>query len=306
MTHAARAGADGWRSVTERGSARLLGLTAWLAIRFGRAPLRLLMYPIAFYFYCTAPVQRRAARDFLRRATRREPRPREVWRQFVCFALTALDRFYFLSGHTAGFELVRDDADRIMTQPPGRGGVLLMSHLGVFDLLRATARDDRVKVSIVMDRRHGQVFTNLLERLDPALATRVIDARCPGPLLALRVKQAVDEGALVGIMADRVAGAQRSAICEVLGAQVALPVGAYLLAGALAVPLIVAFGLYEGGARYRARFELLDERGAPEERRARAAFLAQRYADRLTEFATRYPHNWFNFYDFFGDAAAGD
>ena len=298
--------ARSWRSIGERGSARLLALTVWIALRLGRAPARLLVYPIAFYFYCTAPSQRRASREFLRRALGHEPQPRDSWRQFLFFALTTLDRVYFLGGRTAGFDLVRDDVDGVLTQPPVRGCVLLMSHLGVFDLLRAAGRDDVAKVSIVMDRGQGPAITALFEQLDPALAARVIDAALPGPQMALAVKHAVDEGAFVGIMADRVFNVQRTVTCRVLGAQVVLPAGAYWLASALRVPLIVAFGLYEGGRRYRAHFEFLDVSGAPVDRAARVACLAQRYADRLTEFATRYPYNWFNFYDFFGDAAAGD
>ena len=297
---------DSWRAVHERGSARLLGIMGWLALRLGRPPVRALVYAIAFYFYCTAPRQRRASKDFLRRALGREPQPRDTWQHILCFALTTLDRLYFLSGRTAGFDVVFEDGDGIMSRATDRGCMLLMSHLGMFDVLRAAARDDQVKVSIVLDRHQGPAITALLERIDPALTKRVIDASRPGPRLVLAVKQAIEEGALVGIMADRVLGGQRTVTCRVLGKNVTLPAGAYLLASTLDVPLVVAFGLYEGGNRYRVHFEYLDCRGAPLERGERAACLAQRYADRLTEFATRYPYNWFNFYDFFDDAPAGD
>ena len=54
----------------------------------------------------------------------------------------------------------------------GRGCILLGSHLGSFDVLRAFGRTAPVRVSPVMFRRNSGHLTRLLERLDPELARR--------------------------------------------------------------------------------------------------------------------------------------
>jgi predicted LPLAT superfamily acyltransferase len=73
-----------------------------------------------------------------------------------------------------------------------------------------------------------------------------------------------------------------------------------LLASALHVPVVLAFGLHHGGNRYALHFERF-ECEMPRDRQLRDAALAdvvQRFAGRLEHFARLAPYNWFNLYDF--------
>ena len=58
------AGAD-WTSAAERGSRLALRLLVGCFRRIGRAPMRLLLAPIASYYCLFAPAARRASRDYL-------------------------------------------------------------------------------------------------------------------------------------------------------------------------------------------------------------------------------------------------
>ena len=83
--------------------------------------------------------------------------------------------------------------------------------------------------------------------------------------------------------------------------------GPWLLAHALQVPVMLCFGLYLGGNRYRLVFEPFAECVAiPRERRGPAldALLA-RYAARLEHYVRVAPYNWFNFHDFWRQPPAG-
>jgi predicted LPLAT superfamily acyltransferase len=101
-------------------------------------------------------------------------------------------------------------------------------------------------------------------------------------------------------MADRVREGGRAVPVQFFGRTAQLPAGPWLLAATLKVPVILAFGLYRGGARYELQFELFAERiDAPRDRRDTAiAAYVQRYAARLEHYARSAPYNWFNFYDF--------
>ena len=72
------------------------------------------------------------------------------------------------------------------------------------------------------------------------------------------------------------------------------------MAHALRVPVILGFGVYHGGNRYTAHFELFAEhlRLPRENREAAIAEFAQRYAQRLEHYVRSAPYNWFNFYDY--------
>ena len=295
----------------ERGSVRLIALMVWLAVRVPRAPLIALLDPIVFYYFCTSPQMRKHSKAFMARVFRlrgapRSPDWRDTYKQLFTFATTLIDRARLLGGQRRGLELVVSGADEVHAMLAHGGCVLLTAHIGAFDVMRASAQTDQVDVRVVMDREQGARVSALLERLDPGLARRIIHAGQSGPALMLAVKQAVAAGALVGIMADRHIDGARHTMCDVLGAAVMLPLAPYLLADVLRVPLLLGFGVLEGDNRYKVLLETLDTSGLPPRRDDRVAELAARYARRLTAIAQQYPYNWFNFHDYFGDAATGD
>jgi predicted LPLAT superfamily acyltransferase len=141
--------------------------------------------------------------------------------------------------------------------------------------------------------------------VNPELARSVIDASERGPALVLKLKEALEEGRMIGIMVDRAVPSERSVEVDFLGGKARLPVGPWLLANALQVPVILGFGCYLGDNRYAAHFELLTEsvRLPRNDREGAIRGLAQKYAQRLEYYAHLAPYNWFNFYDFWPTVA---
>ncbi|HEY8540409.1 MAG TPA: hypothetical protein VIL28_16215, partial [Steroidobacteraceae bacterium] len=184
------------------------------------------------------------------------------------------------------------------------GCLLFVAHFGSAEALRVTAIKKRgLPLSILLDRNHGRMLTQLLEQVNPGLARSVIDASERGPNLVLKLKEALEEGRMVGIMADRALPTERSVEVEFLGGKARLPVGPWQLAHALQVPVILGFGCYLGDNRYAAHFELFAEsiQLPRENREAAIQQFAQRYAQRLEYYAHLAPYNWFNFYDYWLD-----
>src|SRR5262249_28875337 len=104
----------------------------------------------------------------------------------------------------------------------------------------------------------------------------------------------------VSTLADRLRPGNPVIAANFLGAPAPFPASPWLFAGALRVPVVLAFGLYLGGNRYELHFERFPVE-LPRDRRERTAALtdvAQRFADRLAHFARLAPYNWFNLYDF--------
>jgi predicted LPLAT superfamily acyltransferase len=291
-----------WRSHKERATPSMLRLVIWLATHLPRTMVRLVLYPIVAYFVLTSPAARGASRDYLRRVLGRAPRGLDTWRHFFAFASCTLDRIFFLSGRHDSLEVTVDRPEEvraIVARHPGC--LLLVAHFGSAESLRLIAVDRRgLPLSMLLDRNHGRMFTELLERLNPALAGSIIDASERGPALVLRLKEAVLGGRMVGIMADRALATDRSVSVEFLGGRARFPVGPWQLAQALQVPVILGFGVYHGGNRYTAHFELFAENvSMPRERREAAIVdCAQAYARRLEHHVRGAPYNWFNFYDY--------
>jgi predicted LPLAT superfamily acyltransferase len=181
---------------------------------------------------------------------------------------------------------------------------LLVAHMGSFECMRYIGTQQRkLPLNILLDREQGKKMMALLERLNPALKSQLIDASLRGPELVLKLKESLQAGRMVCMMADRARADERAFEVNFVGGSARIPEGPWSLATALGVPVILGFGLYQGGNRYDVYFELFTER-ITSDRRHRARDLqawAQRYAARLEHYAKLAPYNWFNFYDYWGD-----
>jgi len=89
-----RVGAARCATRPERGSAWLIDLMMFLALRLGRPLAHRLLHLVAGYFYLFAPRARRYGREYLRRVLGREPTSVERYRQVSTLAATILDRLY--------------------------------------------------------------------------------------------------------------------------------------------------------------------------------------------------------------------
>lgn len=296
--HRARA-RTGWTLSRERGGGLPLAVMIWLTRHLGWHVGQALLYPITLWFFLASPAARAASRDFLGRALGRPPRGRDVLRHLWTFASVILDRVFFLSGRTKGFELAVQGLEAVTeVVNAGRGCILLGSHLGSFDVLRAFGRAAPVRVSPVMFRLNSGHLTRLLETLDPELARDVIEIGTPGAML--RVQECVERGEIVGFLADRSPVRDRMVPVPFLGAEAEFPAGPMVLAAVVGAPVVLFYGVRTGPRRYAIRFERFAERIVlPREKRDAAlrALLAA-YGASLAAACRDHPFNWFNFYPF--------
>jgi predicted LPLAT superfamily acyltransferase len=182
--------------------------------------------------------------------------------------------------------------------------LLFGSHLGSFDVVRVLSEEwPETQVRVVFDLEQAPALTRILQRLNPRLAANMINARSAGPAAILAIKETLEKNGIVSLLVDRARPGEPCVPAEFLGRAAPFPTAPWLLAAALGAPVALAFGLYHGQNRYDLHFELFTEglggeRMSRSERRAVAVACAQRFADRVSEYARLAPYNWFNFYDF--------
>ncbi len=289
-----------WMRQPERGSRVLIRLIVWIARRLGRRVTRVLLYPISFYFLAFSRTSRMASRGFLAVALGRKARLGDLFRHYHTFASVILDRVFLLAPNGGRFDVrVHGEAVVMDRYQRGKGLILLGSHLGSFEVLRAQGvLGKQLPVKVLMYDRNAAKVNTVLNAINPAITRTVIPVGRADTLL--RAKQAVDEGALLGILGDRLTSDDRAVACRFFGAQASFPGGPLLLAALLRVPVVLAFGIYRGGARYDIHFELLTDRVAVEgaDRMEDVRRWTQAYATRLEHHCRQAPYNWFNFYDF--------
>ncbi|HEU4353511.1 MAG TPA: acyl-CoA synthetase [Burkholderiales bacterium] len=291
--------APGWLEQPERGSRVAMRLAVWLMLALGRPAGRLLLYPICAYFALFSRRARRASADYLRRVLGRPPRARDVFRHYHAFASTIQDRIYLLAGKLARLEVSVSVSAPTLELLRRGGCILLGSHLGSFEVLRARAAVDRLPpVNLLMYRDNSEKLNGVLRALDPELESRIIELGSGESLL--HVHERLARGEIVGMLGDRAWRNDRTCRCEFLGSPAQFPPGPLLSAGLLGAPVVLFFGLYLGGRRYEIRLEpfadaiVLDRR----DREASVRPWVERYVRKLEHYCRLAPYNWFNFYEF--------
>ncbi len=291
-----------WTDKAERGSAWLIHLIVWLARTVGRPICRMLLYPIVAYFVLTDRTARRASAEFLQLARGRPARLRDAFSHIYWFAATLLDRVYMAAGEFDRFELEIEGLSLLeRAHDEGHGCVLLGSHLGSFDLLMLAHRAMDGRPVNVMMRVDPRARVRRIAGVDDS-AMKLIEIGRPDSYL--RAHEALARGELVALLADRVEPGAASLQVEFMGRQTRLPVAPHILAARAQAPVLMCFGLYEGGRRYRIVFADFGPAAAVASRGEALRPTVARYAERLEAEARRQPLNWFNFYPYWDSPKA--
>jgi len=289
-----------WRRNPERGSRTLLRLMSYLSLRLGRRTTRILLYGIASYFFLFAPKARTCTRDYLRRVLGREPRAGDRFRLIRNFASSIHDRIYLLAEQYHLFNVTMDGEAMMQELISQSGGaVLLGAHVGSFEMLRWIGeRQPGLSISITMYEENARKLNDILAAIAPKNPPDVIAV---GHLDAmLRIRDRLDRGGLVGMLADRTFGDEATLPVTFLGATAHFPVGPMRAAAMMGCRVVFMLGLYRGGNRYHVVFEpLADFTHTPRAQRQAAIEAAiTRFAALLEQHCRRDPYNWFNFFDF--------
>jgi predicted LPLAT superfamily acyltransferase len=299
MTGQSQHGAE-WAQSPERSNMLMLRMMTWISLRLGRFAGRVVLYGIAAYFLLFAPASRNSSRQYLQRVLQRSVRWTDIYKHFFWFASTIHDRVYLLNQRFDLYDIEVHGEQLIQeVLANGQGALLIGAHMGSFEVIRALGRHHAgLNVAMVMYQENARKITQMLAAINPSAQQDVISL---GQLDSmLKIKEVLEQGTLVGMLADRTLGQDGTAPVALLGSQAQLPVGPFRMAAILRRPVIFMVGLYLGGNRYAIHFEKLGDFSATGagQRQAQIHATMTRYAQLLEKYCVHAPYNWFNFFNF--------
>ncbi|MEQ6292147.1 acyl-CoA synthetase [Vogesella sp. GCM10023246] len=293
-----------WLQQRERGSRFWLRVMSTLSSLLGRRCSRLVLYGIAAYFLLFGGRARAASCAYLTRSLGRPPRWHEQYLHVLSFASTIHDRVYLLRDRFDDFHIELSGTEALHRHyHQGQGLLLFGAHFGSFEVLRAMARSHpELRMSMAMYPENARQINQALQAINPAAQQDIIALGTLDAMLG--VHRRLQEGALVGILADRAAGQDQYQHRPLLGAPARFPGGPFRMAAMLKHPVYFMAGIYLGGNRYRVHFELLEDFSGSGrlKREQAAAALLDKYVAALERHCRAYPFNWFNFYDFWDES----
>ena len=304
MTPDPTASHTAWAHTPERSNMLMLRVMTWVSLRMGRRAARGVLHLIAAYFLLFAPASRRASSRYLGRALGRPARWRDLYRHFFTFAATIHDRVYLVNRRFDLFDFEvhgEDTLHRLLAD--GKGLFLIGAHLGSFEVIRAIGRKHPdLRVAMLMHEDNAQKINAMLAAINPEAVQDIIGLGHIDSML--QVRERLDAGGVVGMLADRTPGNDTLYPVQILGADAHLPGGPFRMAALLRRPVVFMTGLYLGGNRYAIHFETLADFSAVERGQRDAALQAAIacYAALLDQYCRKAPYNWFNFFDFWQSA----
>jgi predicted LPLAT superfamily acyltransferase len=290
----------GWASRPERSNMLMLRIMTWISLRLGRRAGRAVLHLIAAYFLLFAPASRAGSRQYLSRILGRRVRWTDIYRHFFWFASTIHDRVYLLNQRFDLFD-IKVHGEDVMKRAlaDGQGVFLIGAHMGSFEAIRAIGRSQTgLRVAMAMYEENARKINQMLAAINPGAKQDVIGLGRIDSML--KINDALQEGAMVGMLADRTLADDGTLPVTLLGGEVKLPVGPFRMAAAMRRPVLFMVGLYLGGNRYEIRFEPLADfsQSVAGQRQQEIRCAITRYAALLEKHCRHAPYNWFNFFDF--------
>lgn len=226
---------------------------------------------------------------------------RSFWstiRNHLIFGKVVLDRFAILAGNDGQFRI--DVPDRLafeeMLARPG-GFIVAGSHIGNFELVGHFFKQEQKPINIIVYDGENAAFQE--RRRDSFGAHNVKMIPVKEDLSHIfAIKTALDNGEIVAILCDRIFGSPKALEVSFFGRTAKFPLGTFVLAAQMEVPVVTLAALKQRGTRYRGLLKVLPEPTEKMNIRGRSKFIAEQYAGFLEEVLRQYPEQWFNFYDF--------
>tara|TARA_B110000116_G_C16748801_1_gene542293 strand:+ start:582 stop:1553 length:972 start_codon:yes stop_codon:yes gene_type:complete len=302
-----------WADIKESGT--YTGMR-WMLIAYklgGKWLFKPLLLPVIVYYFFANKNARRSSNDYLSRLKKFSPDIHQdlgcsrllSFKHLWCFGDLLLDKLAVWMGDISINDVTVHNGALMNTMlEQKRGAVLLISHLGNFEICRALNSKHRdMKLTILIHTKHAQKFNQLLQQYDDSNSANIklLQVTELNAATAMELSERIGQGGFIAIAADRIAidNPIASTHVDFLGASAAFPRGPFLIAAILKAPLISLQCIRLKG-RYHIHFDSLSEavKASRRERDELITQLTKDFAQLLQKYCLQAPLQWFNFFTF--------
>lgn len=260
-----------------------------------------LHWVVSYYVFCRPSIRRRS-HDYLRHRFPNQSlfmRYVNCYRMFLEMGRILVDRAILgIMGPGKMKFTIHGQQELLDLVKKGRGFILLMSHVGCWQVAVSALNFLKVPVNLLLEQEEGNIDRHYFEYAGVSCPIRIID---PGSYLGgtLEMLDVLKKGEVLCMMGDRVFGSRKSCLqIEFLGEEAPFPFSAFKIASAAGAPIVVFFSYKTGYDSYALKVSKIihvpDNLGRSGE--SFRPYVTQ-FINELERYALNYPYQFFNFYN---------
>ena len=299
-------------------------LTFFLLKCFPAVFMRLLAFPIGFFYWTFGKKTRLVSKDYLLKMeiallsdfgnSQKEKIPRSTFRHISSFALNLVENVQSWAGKFSFKDVSwqNDDVhDLVQNINAGKGTVIVISHLGNAQMMKGLAllgesgTERKMDITTISDAKVSSGFNALLNEINPDSSVNIVNSNDIGPETIILLQERLEKGGVVVIAGDRVsANTDRNIEIEFLGEKARFPYGVFLLIALLDSPTYFVNGLRKKDFSIHPKYDMFVKKNPVDfdcgrrEREERILQTAKNYAENLEKLTKLHPYQWYNFFDF--------
>ncbi len=297
-----------WNELKEKGGMLPLILMLGIYRLGGRLLVRMVLYVVILWYWFFSKLARQASLHYLQKLHvfagsespfANMPTRANTYVHLMAFGECILDKIEGWLGHIPDSKLNLHGHEHFQAHYQ-KGTIILVSHFGNIELLRAIKSDHAQKINVLVYQKHASKFNQFLKKLNAKADIHLISVDELGIETAVLLQEKLDQGEWIIVAADRLpVQSNRVQNISFLGDAAEWPQGAWILASLLKVPVLAIF-CYRNSNFFDVHIHHLAEKvELPRATRLLSMQkITQDYVTLLEQHCIRAPYQWFNFYQF--------
>ncbi|MGI9551383.1 MAG: lipid A biosynthesis acyltransferase [Aurantibacter sp.] len=288
-----------WKGKKSKGT--LLGYKIYIFVlkNFGINAAYLLLHSIVLYYFLFSWKGSKAIYQYFRKRLgySRFKSIVSVYKNYYKLGQTLSDRVTVSTGHRELFNYTHDGIEKIDDLlKKKQGGILISGHVGNFEISHyfLENRYNISKISMVTTEAEQEIIQDYLAQMAMDTTLELILVKEDMSHI-FEIHTALEKGGLVVITGDRFLPGSKYLTETFMGATAKFPLGPFRLAARLKVPVLFVYVLKGKKRDYHLYARTADNNSGS------AQALLKEYTQSMEWVLEKYPVQWFNYFDFWGD-----
>ena len=249
---------------------------------------------VAFYYVLFAPKQTAAIFRYFRQRRKQGFLQSIVnaYRNYFVFGQTLIDKIAITAGLEHKYTYEFDGIENIrQLAKDNSAGILISAHVGNFEVSQYFMGEFDKQIHLVTTDEERRAIKSYLANImaKPKTGFIVVNDDLSH---VFEINRVIDDKGMICFTGDRFVKGSKTLTTKFLGADAHFPAGPFLISSRLSTPVLFVYVMRERGRHYHlyARKATFTHRNAQS--------LLEAYVQSIEQILTKYPLQWFNYYDF--------